>query len=242
MTTSLVFRISAAIPLLAATACMHGFAPALDGSGRIVSESRAAADFDHVAVEDAFDVTITVGPAASVQVTGDDNLLPFVNTEVRGRTLHVERTRRLDPTGDIRVTIATPALSGISSSGSSDVRASGIRATAFASSVSGSGHVVAEGGFGDLDASVSGSGATRLRGTAGAIDASVSGSGDLDLAEVVGRSARVRVSGSGNVVVHVVETLNASVSGSGDVRYAGSPRVESSVSGSGAVRPVGSRR
>jgi hypothetical protein len=241
MTMSLVFRAAAAIPLLAATACMYGFEPALDGSGRVVSESRTAGDFDRVAVEDDFDVTITVGPAASVQVTGDDNLLPFVKTEVRGRTLHVERTRRLDPTGDIRVTVATPALSGLSSSGSSDVRASDVRATTFAASVSGSGHVVADGDFGDLDASVSGSGSTRLRGTAGAIDASVSGSGDLDLAEVVGRSARVRVSGSGNVVVHVVETLNAAVSGSGDVRYAGNPRVESSVSGSGAVRPASRR-
>jgi hypothetical protein len=210
--------------------------PGLDGSGTVVSQTRVATGFDEISVEDEFDVVVTIGPEHSVQVTGDDNLLPHVRTELRGRTLHVETRRELDPTDEIRVTITAPSLVSLASSGSSDVRASGIRSSAFEASVSGSSDMVAQGDFGDLDTSVSGSGSIRLEGTADRIEAGVSGSGDLDLAQVVARSASVHVSGSGSAAVHVVEALDASVSGSGDVRYMGQPRVQSSVSGSGSVR------
>jgi hypothetical protein len=98
--------------------------------------------------------------------------------------------------------------------------------------------MVADGDFGDLDASISGSGMIRLQGTADEIDGSVSGSADLDLARVAARRATVRVSGSGDVVVQVTESLDAEVSGSGDVRYLGTPRVEARTSGSGSVHRV----
>ncbi len=228
-------------PFLLTLAGCVSFQPGLDGSGRVVTEPRHVTGFDQIDIEDSFDVEITVGPAYDVRIAGDDNLLPYVRTEVRGRTLHVEETREFDPTDDIRITISTPELTGLSSSGSSDVRATGVRASGFDASVSGSGRLVADGDFGDLSASVSGSEALLMRGTADDIDAGISGSGDLDLGQVAARSAAVRVSGSGDAVVRVGETLQANVSGSGGVRYHGSPRVESSVSGSGSVRPASSR-
>lgn len=239
--SSAVFLVPLVLVALAVS-CISIGQPGIDGSGQVVSQSRAAAGFDRVAVEDEFDVVVTVGPAHAVQVTGDDNLLPYVRTEVRGGTLHIETDRDLDPTRGIRLTVSTPSLVSLSASGSSDVRATGVRAAAFDASSSGSSDLVGEGDFGDLRSSVSGSGSMRLSGTADDVDAAVSGSGDLDLARVAARAARVRVSGSGSASVHAVETVNASVSGSGDVRYAGSPRVESSVSGSGSVRPAGSTR
>jgi hypothetical protein len=242
MNMALPLQAAAATLFLVTTACFAlDFQDGLNGSGRVVSEPRSATGFDIVAVEDEFDVTVTVGPAYAIEVTGDDNLLPFVKTQVRDRTLHIGTARDLDPTEGIRVHVTTPSLRGLSSSGSSNVRASGIRATSFDTSVSGSSDLVAAGDFGDLDSSVSGSGSIRLQGTADDIEASVSGSGELDLAQVVGRSAQVKVSGSGDVVVQVSEALDASVSGSGDVRYVGRPQVESSVSGSGSVRRVSLR-
>ncbi len=237
MSMGLSVRALPSLLAIAALGCVS-FGDGLDGSGRVVTVSRTATGFDRVAVGGSFDVDVTVGNAYSVRITGDDNLLPYVRTEVRGRTLEIESSRNLDPTTTLRVAVSTPALVSLASSGSSDVRASGVRANAFDASVSGSSDLAAAGDFGDLDASVSGSGSVRLQGTAGAVNATVSGSGDLDLAQVAARSARVRVSGSGDAVVHASEALSASVSGSGDVRYLGAPRVESSVSGSGTVRPA----
>lgn len=210
----------------------------IDGSGKIVVDARTVPAFDRVSVEDEFDVEVAVGPAAAVEVTGDDNLLPHVRTEVRGGTLHVETDRDLDPTDRIRVRVATSSLRGLASSGSSNVHATGVRATVFEARVSGSSDVAADGDFGDLSASISGSGKIRLRGTGDSIDALISGSGALDLAGLEVRAARVRVSGSGDAILHARESLAASVSGSGSVRYHGDPRVKSTVSGSGSVHPA----
>jgi len=223
-----------------AAACISFGQPGIDGSGRVVSQGRSMTGFDRVSVEDEFDVVVTVGPAHAVQVTADDNLLPHVRTEVRGGTLHVETDRDLDSTEDIRVTIATPSLAALSASGSSNVSATGVRASSFEISSSGSSDISAEGDFGDIHSSVSGSGSLRMRGTGGDIDASVSGSGDLDMGQVAARTARVKVSDSGSASVHAVDAVSASVSGSGDVRYAGSPQVDSSISGSASVRRIGS--
>jgi hypothetical protein len=221
----------------AVTACFGmDFEAGLEGSGRVVSQTRNVSGFDRVAVEDHFDVEVTVGTAPSLTLSGDDNLLPHVRTEVRGTTLHIENERELDPTQSISVRITVPTLRGLGSSGSSDVRATGIRSEVFDAAVSGSSEMVADGDFGDLDASISGSGQIRLQGTADEIQGEVTGSAELDLARVVARRAVIRVSGSGDVVVNVTEDLQASVSGSGDVRYLGSPRVDARTSGSGSVR------
>ena len=240
MIHSLLPRVVAVAIAAAAPACsvIDFDAPGLDGSGRITSETRSVSGFDRIAVGDEFDVEVTVGPAASLTLSGDDNLLPHVRAEVREGTLHVDARRELDPTEPLRIRVTVPTLRGISASGSSTVTAAGVRSSSFDASVSGSADVRAAGSFGDLEASISGSGGIRLRGTAESVQASVSGSGNLDLAGTPARTAAVRVSGSGDATVHATESLDAAVSGSGDVRYVGSPRVETRISGSGSVRPI----
>jgi hypothetical protein len=140
MNPRLAARSIVALGFAASTACigLDFDGPAIDGSGRIASETRTVQEFDRITIGGAFDVEVTVGPAVSVTLTGDDNLLPLVGTEVRGATLHVEPERDLDPTDDIHVRITTPRLRGLSTSGSSEVRATGIRSPAFEAQVSGS--------------------------------------------------------------------------------------------------------
>ena len=146
--------------------------------------------------------------------------------------------RPIRPVERVLFEIGTHRLAGVEASGSSDVRVSGVRSTAFDASVSGSGSVHAEGSFGHLTTSVTGSGNVLGQGEAETIAVRVSGSGDVDLLAVRARSAEVDGSGSGDVAVHVTEQLDVSLSGSGDVRYAGTPAVRSSTSGSATVRRI----
>lgn len=212
---------------------------AVRGSGASATDDRALATFDRIEVGGAFDVDVRVGGSPGAVVTGDDNLVPLVETEVRGRTLHIRSDRRLRPTAGLRVEVTAPALDALAVSGASEVSATGVRSSAFQASVSGSGELVADGAFGELSCSVSGSGELTLRGSAETVDASVSGSGEIDLLSVPARKVAVTVSGSGDVGVHATERLEARVSGSGDVRYRGTPAVETKVSGSGSVRRAG---
>lgn len=208
------------------------------GSGVSGTAHRSVAPFDRIEVGGDLDVEIDVGSDTRVTLTGDDNLLPIVETEVRGGTLHVRPEEKISPRVGISVTITTPSLEAASIGGSGDIRIRGVRSEAFEAGVHGSGSMNAAGAFGDLVAAVSGSGELKMTGTAETVDAGVSGSGEIDLLAVQARAARVHVSGSGDATVHAVESLDARVSGSGGVRYAGAPSVRSHVSGSGRVRPT----
>ena len=205
------------------------------GSGTRVTESRAAEAFDRVVVSGDFEVRIAAGTPAGLRLEGDDNLLPLVETRVVGGTLRVRSQRPLRPLRRILIEIGVPHLAGVGTSGSSDVRVTGVRSPAFVADVAGSGSVQAEGSFGRLSTSVSGSGSVTGRGTAETIDVDVTGSGDVDLLAVRARAVDVNGSGSGEVAVHVAERLDVSMSGSGDVRYMGSPTVRASTTGSARV-------
>ncbi len=210
----------------------------LQGSGARISENRAVEGFDRVVVSGAFDVRIAADTATRLRLEGDDNLLPLLETRVVGGTLRVRPRRPLRPARRILIEIGTPRLVGVGTSGSSDVRVTGVRSPAFDADVSGSGSVHAEGSFGRLSTSVSGSGSVTGKGTAETIDVDVTGSGNVNLLAVRARSGEVVGSGSGDVAVHVTERLAVSMSGSGDVRYAGSPTVQASTSGSARVRGI----
>jgi hypothetical protein len=209
--------------------------PTVAGSGNIISKYRTLADFNRIDVGGDFDVEVKVGEAQSIRLTGDDNLLPLVETKVRGGELEIDYDGSYRSRDDIKIAITVPRLSGIHSSGSSDVNVTGVRSAAFDAVVSGSSDLWVEGDFGDLDASVSGSGEITMDGTADDVDANVSGSGELDLFSVPARTARVVVTGSGEVGLDVKEDLRATVTGSGDVHYTGDPSVSSRITGSGSV-------
>lgn len=238
-------RLARIVPLVSAALAVAACGVSIDldgaavrGSGHEVTVHRAVPAFERVAVGGDLRVEVRVGPARSVTLRGDDNLLPLVETEVRDGALHIRPTQKIRPRGEIRVDVTVPSLDGVDVGGSGTVSVHGVHASAFDASVSGSADMDVDGDFGVLRSSVSGSGSLVMRGTATEVAARVSGSGDLDLLGVPARAARVSVSGSGDVSVAPSERLDAEVSGSGDVRFSGRPRVQAHVSGSGSVRGV----
>lgn len=193
----------------------------IQGSGVAKTEDRAVEQFDKVTVEGAADVRITVGPQTQLSVQTDDNILPLIETKVKGDTLVISSTQSYSTRLGVKVTISVPQLAGISIRGSGDVDVSGINGETFSASISGAGDVTASG-------------------TVGKVDASIRGSGDLKLGELQAKSASISIAGSGDVTVNAAEELSVSIAGSGDVKYKGSPsKVSKSIAGSGSVRPVG---
>lgn len=187
------------------------------GSGIEAVEARGVAEFSRIAVGGAANVVASTGPESSVILRWDDNLLPFVNTEVRGDTLHVKMMGgSYSSESGLEVEIVTQHLEGVSISGAADAVVSGVDADHF-------------------DANVSGAGDLQVTGRADSVEAHVSGAGELDLSGLTVRAGDVHVSGAGDVEINARETLSASVSGAGDVHYAGDPKVSMSVSGAGSV-------
>ena len=124
------------------------------GSGRVTSERRSVADFDRLSVAGAFEVELRQGSVEGVELTGDDDLLPLVETVVEGRdgarTLRIAPRRDVDlqPSQPIRIRIDLVRLSSIALAGGSRLKASGLRTGKLALSIGGSGDIALAGARG----------------------------------------------------------------------------------------------
>jgi hypothetical protein len=190
------------------------------GSGTLATEERQVSGFDAIEVSGALDVRVTRAPAFSVKVTADDNIVPLILTEKRGRTLHV-RTRggqRYDARAqEPRIAIAMPNVARREASGASTISVSGVDAPS-------------------LDIVASGASTVEAAGRAERLVLNVSGASRLRLLDVVARTAEVRASGASSIELQVSDTLTGQISGASSVHYRGQPRVSVESSGASSVR------
>ncbi len=201
----------------ACTISIDGCEPTVHGSGTAATETRAVPDFDSIQVDGGARIVARVGEPQSLSVTCDDNLLRYVETEVRGGELRIGmKPGNYAFEHGIEIALSVPALRELSIRGSCAADITGFSG-------------------GSFDVTVTGSGDVRAAGQLDQLSAEVTGSGDLDFFGVAAREARVGISGSGDIAVQAIERLEARISGSGDVRYRGNPATNVHISGSGSV-------
>src|SRR5918998_1436697 len=87
MLRPILLGLSLLVVLLAAAACQAGPSNLLTGSGTVRSEARPVGAFDEVELAGVGTLTITQGPQESLTIEAEDNLLPQIRGEVRGRRL-----------------------------------------------------------------------------------------------------------------------------------------------------------
>ena len=224
--------------LLAVTGCSDDNRTTIEGSGNVVTETRTVDEFDQISVEGFGKLNVEVGPAVSLTVEAEDNVLQYLITEVRGSTLKVgsDDDHEFRNVEEPVYTITTPSLVKVSIAGSGDVTATGIETDDFDVSIAGSGDVITpEVVVGSFDVSISGSGDVEPTGTTTSLGVSINGSGNFRGEGLVVADAEVDINGSGDVTVNASDTLDVSINGSGSVRYLGDPEVTQSVDGSGSV-------
>jgi hypothetical protein len=229
-----------AATLLCPDAQAGSFGRGIEGNGKKTTQRREVpGSFDAVATRGSVDARVQVGPAASVAVTIDENLQPYVELRVEGSTLYVEQRENLSYRGEGYVEVTLPTLRAVSTGGSGDITVEGSSGGDLELSTSGSGDIRWRGEAKALEVSTSGSGDAILSGRVQSLEASTSGSGDLKGADLtVAGDVRVSTSGSGDAEFAMSGgALRARTSGSGDVVYRGEARsVDIRASGSGEVR------
>ncbi|MEI5582793.1 MULTISPECIES: head GIN domain-containing protein [unclassified Agromyces] len=209
-------------------------------AGDTRTEDRDIDDASSVELRTGGDVDIRLGDEPALTVTGGENVLERLVTEVDdGRlVIAVRRGPLIIGERGLQIDLTVTSLESVAIDGSGDVTAEFGDAEEVTVDIGGSGEIEA----GDLDArsvraSISGSGTIEVSGRTDALVVDVSGSGDVEADELEASTAQVVLSGSGNVAVNASDELDVTLSGSGDVRYSGRPEVRSSVSGSGEVAP-----
>lgn len=196
---------------------------AIVGNGIQAHDVRAAGTVSGLDVSGPLEVNVRVGPATSLAVDADSNLLPLIHSEVSGGELRVWVEGSVRSNNSMRVTYTTPSLNLLR--------------------VGGSGRVTVNDLNGEpLDFSKSGSGTTTLTGRVASLDVRHSGSGEINARGVRSSSARVSQSGSGRTDLGPVQAgdLTVTVSGSGSVQASGAVNaVTARSSGSGSVDITG---
>jgi hypothetical protein len=250
--------------LLLVGAC---FPMSIRGNGKVVTEERNVSGFDSITLSIAADVIITQDGDESVTVEAEENLMKYIDTTVRGRTLDLAFVP--GPRPDIRVTepiifyVNVDELERIDVNSSGDVSVEAVKVEDFKVEVSGSGNVDIEkvsgddmefelNGSGDLtidelDArelviSITGSGNIYLAGEAQSQDVRLSSSGQYQAKDLESREVEIEVTGSGDAEIWVTDSLEADLTGSGNVNYYGNPQVEADTTGSGEVVSRGTQQ
>ncbi|MBC7777144.1 MAG: DUF2807 domain-containing protein [Phycisphaerae bacterium] len=181
---------------------------------------------------------VRVGDEFKVEITCEESVMPYVETEVENGILKVYFSRNVFDVDHMKIVVTAPSWDHFDVSGSGDVEVlDAIEGQSLHLDVSGSGSISAiEAHFDVAELEVSGSGDLKLAGSADALDCDISGSGKIKCFDFLVNTADVEVSGSGDVQVNVNDKLDAEISGSGDIVYKGSPEVNARVSGSGSIK------
>ncbi len=212
------------------------------GSGTLVTEERSVGSFNSLELSSIGKLVIELGDQEALRVEAEENLLEYIETDVRGRTLEIGSRRgvSLNPTKSINFYLTVVSLDSISISGLGDVVAPDLEADTFSIEISGGGNLNID----SLEArrlrvSISGLGSLDI--DAGQVvdqDIEISGAGDYNAGAMESRGAEVNISGLGSTTLRVSDHLDANISGSGSVRYYGDPDVEKNVSGLGRVERI----
>ncbi len=214
------------------------------GSGNVVQENRSVRGFNEVRFGGSGELDIRQGSEESLSVQADDNLLPYITTEVENGKLVIgfQRGVSVSTSSPIRFTLMVKELNALELSGSGKTRSGPLRSQDFGVHLSGSGDIRMESlDAATLTAVISGSGNMEIPGKVGTQHIRISGSGRYRAPDLASQSAEVTISGSGDCTLRVADTLSAHISGSGSVGYYGNPSVSKRVSGSGSIRQLGDR-
>jgi hypothetical protein len=211
----------------------------VDGDGIAARDQRMIGTVNGLDVNGSVVVDVRVGPATSLVVEADSNLLPLIRTEVRGDTLNIYADRSYRSRNPVHVIYTVPRLTDLRHNGSGRVTVEGLVGAPLTIRHNGSGAVNLAGQVASLDVDSHGSGsvdAGRLESASARL--ALNGSGRVEVGQVRGDYAIVNLSGSGQLRVGgAVRSLTARSNGSGhlDLSRLASEQGDLSSSGSGGI-------
>ena len=189
----------------------------IKGSGNIISENRELTNFSSINLIGGIDVNIKFSDKYNCTVVSDDNLIPYIKTEVINNNLQISINKNYSSTEGIEVNVNAPEYDEVSISGSGDINIIDFKNDNLSLNISGSGYITANGEVQTLIAKIS-------------------GSGDIISAELISKSATITINGSGNAKIWASDSISAQINGSGNIEYYGNPiNVESKINGSGDI-------
>lgn len=229
MKTSVKIGIAIAYILAVLTSSCVGFNEKnvkLSGVTKVSTKEVSA--FDKVDVSGAIDVIVNIGNKSEVVIEADSAIMPYVVTEVKDRELRIYNKGIIGSfnfkNNKIVVTITTPSILELESSGACDVTINDLKTDMFKVSLSGACDLIGSFECNVLDLEASGSSDSKLRGKVKNCNIELSGACDIKALDLEVDSLKIEGSGSSNVEITVQNSLDVELSGASELRYKGEPK------------------
>lgn len=229
MKTSVKIGIAIAYILAVLTSSCVGFNEKnvkLSGVTKVSTKEISA--FDKVDVSGAIDVIVNIGNKSEVVIEADSAIMPYVVTEVKDRELRIYNKDIIGfynfKNNKILVTITTPSILELESSGACDVTINDLKTDMFKVSLSGACDLIGSFECNVLDFESSGSSDSKLRGKVKNCNIELSGACDIKALDLEVDSLKIEGSGSSNVEITVQNSLDVELSGASELRYKGEPK------------------
>lgn len=211
----------------------------IKGNGNVITKTRTTSNYDGIGIGGNFDVKLIKGKEGKITIKGEENLIPYIVTEVSGNTLKVKYKKNFNVknTKRITITITYSEIDKVSLGGSGNITNEGIlKSDDFKVSLGGSGNITLNINADEVKSSIGGSGNIKLEGKSNEFVCSIAGSGSIKAYELQTNILKATIAGSGSIKSTVKNKIKAKVVGSGSIYYKGNPtHIDSKSVGSGDV-------
>ncbi len=231
-------RTAVVLPFVLLSACAFAQTKA---SGTSQEQQREVGAFERIHIASGMKATVKPGPA-SVRLSGDEAALALIETEVEDGTLKARLKRGHSLRGhDVRLTITTPKVTGVSASGGSVLEAEASGAERFEAGASGGSIITVRNvDARHLEVDASGGSQVTLAGRADAVDVDASGGSQVHARDMDMATLAVDASGGTIVEAGPSKRLEADLSGGCEVRLTRNP-AERDVDTSGGSQVVSAK-
>lgn len=232
--------------------CLFGFSMALafssceesgnvSGSGKVVEEGKNIGEFNRIEFRGMGLLILSQKEDhSSLEISADDNILPYINVRVRGKTLTISTPEEdevsLKPSRPIEFLVSVPELTKISLAGVGRIRSQNqLSGNYLILNSNGHGNMDLDLNVKDLEVNMTSNSTLDLRGIAERQKIQLSEKARYNGINLDSQKAEVRITGNGLALLHVKESLEAVISGDGIIEYQGTPQVSSQIAGNGKI-------
>lgn len=262
------FKICLSFTIIIMLGLLLGACESLDslgkrGSGRVITDQRNVNGVSAVNLATIGHMTIEVGDTESLRIEAEDNLMPYIKTEMSNGELMIKNQEHvnLDSTSPIRYYLTVKSLDSIAIFSSGDIQAPDLESRTFSITVASTGDLDMGALKADrVNVKISSSGDVKMRAlNANMLDVNISSTGDLEIAggevkmqtivlsssgdymarNLASDDAAANLNSTGSATIWVRNRLNANLNSSGDLNYIGSPTVNAKTNSTGDVTRIG---
>ncbi|MCJ8347500.1 DUF2807 domain-containing protein [bacterium] len=189
----------------------------IEGSEKSKTEIRKVDSFDKISIGGNIVLNIMGQKEQSLSITGEDNILPLILTEVKDKTLRIYSSKTYQTHQAIEVNIKIISLKTLDISGVVQGTISNLKEDSFELRASGASQLIMSGNVKNVH--INSSGAVMIQAQ-----------------NLKTKSAKIDLSGTGKIEIHSEESLDITLSGMGMIHYYGNPKsIKQDISGMGKL-------